>query len=316
MGNAEVMVDESNKSVEPVETPAVETPAAVEPKPVSKMSKEELDTFLNGEPVDNSTDVVDKVEEDDEPAKVETPPKEEDEITDDPDKSDTVTRKELEALMAENKKLLKKAENQDKFFDRVGTEVGLLRKMTPEEDKVELDRIRDIYIDDPIAGQEEYAKYKKGQESATTVSREIETNKRIESNQTGFETLVPDFETNRGENIEGMVALMTEDGAPAASIEAFKEQPYLMDNATLYNLHLRNVAGKTIKEQDAKITELETQIEELKKRPDELLSNIQNASRNNTLTGKSAGAVPANSATVAKPISKMSKEELDKMLGR
>ena len=313
MAGAETIVDDSEKSVEPAETPAIETPAVVETKPASKMSNEDLDTILNGEPVDNSSNIVDTAKADD-LAKKETPPEGEDEITGDTDESDTITSEDIKALMAENKRLLKKTENQDKFFDRVGTEVGLLRKMTPEEDKVELERIRDLYIDDPVEGHKAMEEYKTNQERTTTVNREIEVNQRIETNKTGIESLIPDFEANQSEIVEELAALMTEDGAPAAAVEAFKEQPFLMDQATLYNLHLRNTVGKESKEKDAKITELEAQIEELKKKPGELLNNIEKASKNQTLTGKSAGAVPANSATVTKPTSKMSNEELDKVL--
>ena len=314
MGDTETVVtDDSNKSVEPVETPAVETPAAVETKPANKMSNEELDTILNGEPEDNSSTIVDKAEEDD-AAKKETSAKEDDKTTDDPDKSDILSSEDVAKLVAENKRLLKKSENQDKFFDRVGTEVGLLRKKTPEEDKVELERIRDLYIDDPVAGHKAMVDFNANQEKAETVGREVEVNQRIETNKTGIESLIPDFEANQSEIVEELAALMTEDGAPAASVEAFKEQPFLMDQATLYNLHLRNTVGKESKGKDAKIAELETQIEELKKKPGELLSNIEKASKNQTLTGKSAGAVSANSATVTKPTSKMSNAELDKVL--
>lgn len=311
---AETMVDDSEKSVEPVETPAAgtETPAAVVTKPASKMSNEELDTFLSGEPADSSSNIVEPVEED--PAKKETPGEVEDEITDDTDESDTITSEDIKALMAENKRLLKKTENQDKFFDRVGTEVGLLRKKTPEEDKVELERIRDLYIDDPVAGHKAMVDFNANQEKAETVGREVEVNRRIETNKTGIESLIPEFEANQSEIVEELAGLMTEDGAPAAAVEAFKEQPFLMDQATLYNLHLRNTVGKESKKKDVEIADLKTQIEELKKRPGELLSNIEKASKNQTLTGKSAGAVPANSATVTKSVNKMSNAELDKML--
>ncbi len=311
---SEEMIEE-NSSVGQEETPAagMETPAAVETKPANKMSSEELDTLLNGEPEDNSTNIVDKAEEDD-PAKKETPAKEEIDSDDEPGEPETLTADDIKALVAENKRLLKKSENQDKYIDRVGTEVGLLRKKTPEEDKVELERIRDIYIDDPIAGQEAYAEYKANQDKAETVGREVEVNRRIETNKTGIESLIPEFEENQSEIVEELAALMTEDGAPATAVAAFKEQPFLMDQATLYNLHLRNAAGKESKGKDARITELETQIEELKKRPGELLSNIEKASKNQTLTGKSAGAVPANSATVTKTAQKMSNAELDKIL--
>ena len=313
MGEAETIVDDSEKSVEPAETPAVETPAVVETKPASKMSKEDLDTILNGEPVDNSSNIADAAEADD-LAKKETPAEEEGEDTSDTDDSDTITSEDIKALMAENKRLLKKTENQDKFFDRVGTEVGLLRKMTPEEDKVELERIRDLYIDDPVEGHKAMEEYKTNQERTTTVNREIEVNQRIEKNKTGIESLIPEFEENQSEIVEELAALMAEDGAPTAAVEAFKQQPFVMDQATLYNLHLRNTIGKESKEKDAKITELETQIEELKKRPGELLSNIEKASKNQTITGKSAGAVPTNSATVPKATKNMSNAELDKII--
>lgn len=309
---AETMVDDSEKSVGPVETPAEAIPASVETKPASKKSYEELDTLLNKEPTDSSSNIVEPAEED--PAKVETPGEVKDEITVDTDESDTITSEDIKALMAENKRLLKKSENQDKFFDRVGTEVGLLRKKTPEEDKVELERIRDLYIDDPVAGHKAMVDFNANQEKAETVGREVEVNRRIETNKTGIESLIPEFEANQSEIVEELAGLMTEDGAPAAAVEAFKEQPFLMDQATLYNLHLRNTAGKESKEKDIEIADLKTQIEELKKRPGELLSNIEKASKNQTLTGKSAGAVPANSATVTKPVSKRSNTELDKLI--
>ena len=313
MADPEIIVDDSEKLVEPGETPAVETPAAVETKPASKMSNEELETLLNKEPADTSTNIVEKGEEE-ESAKKEALAKGKIDPNDEPGDTETLTADDIKALVAENKRLLKKAENQDKYIDRVGTEVGLLRKKTPEEDKVELERIRDIYIDDPIAGQEAYAEYKANQDKAETVGREVEVNRRIETNKTGIESLIPEFETNQSEIVEELAALMTEDGAPAAAVAAFKEQPFLMDQATMYNLHLRNTIGKESKEKDAKITELETQIEELKKKPGELLSNIEKASKNQTLTGKSAGAVPANSATITKPVSKRTNEELDKLI--
>ena len=186
--------------------------------------------------------------------------------------------------------------------------------MTPEEDKVELEKIRDLYIDDPVEGHKAMEDYRANQERSTTVNREVEVNQRIEKNKTGIESLIPDFEANQSETVEELAALMVEDGAPAAAVEAFKQEPFLMDQATLYNLHLRNTIGKESKEKDAKITELETQIEELKKRPGELLSNIEKASKNQTITGKSAGAVQTNSATVTKPTKNLSNAELDEII--
>jgi len=319
---AEEMVEEGG-SVEEVKTPAAAISAESEDTVIEKanprkMSREDLDTFLGKGPEGISTDLTEEVEgsETGEESTEEETSTENNEVTDDTDESDTVTSEDIKALMAENKRLLKKTENQDKFFDRVGTEVGLLRKKTPEEDKVELERIRDLYIDDPVAGHKAMVDFNASQEKAETVGREVEVNRRIEVNKTGIESLIPDFETNQSEIVEEIAGLMTEDGAPAAAVAAFKEQPFLMDQATLYNLHLRNTIGKESKEKDAKITELETQIEELKKRPGELLSNIEKASKNQTLTGKSAGAVPANSTTVQKKPAKMSRAELKKIINK
>ena len=300
---------EKEESAKPFEAPIEEeVPEADDLKPHA-MTGEALDTFLAGEPVEVPPTPEGEIEKEEDP-----PPEIEGKVTDDTDDSDTISRDELDELMAENKRLLKKAENQDKFFDRMGTEVGILRKNTPEEEKAELERIRDIYYEDPIAGHRAMEEYHAKQNESATAQNEYQASQMVDANRESLTTIIPDFTKNQDEIVNELAVIMAEDNADSRAIDAFKKEPFMMDQSTLYNLYHRNIANKSIKVKDAKITELETQIEELKKRPGELLGKIEKASKTQTMTGKSAGAVPANSATVAKPASKMSKEELDKAL--
>lgn len=302
---------DKNKAEPKNETPDAEGEGKTEvtPEP-SSMTMDELDD-QSGEDEPNAEGEGEKKEEEEKKEGGEEDPKgEKDEGEGDPEK-DTITREEFDTLKTENARLLKKAVNQDKFFDRVGTEVGLLRKRTPEEDIAELDRIRDIYADDPIEGRKAHDEYLANQTRAEEVDREVSVNQMVEANREGIAISIPDFETNQSETIGELATIMAADGAPPEAVEKFKAQPYLMDQATLFNLHQRNVAVKANTAKDTEIEGLKAEIEELKKKPDQMLSRIEQASKGKTMTGKSGGAAKDTKMYNLKPASEMTMEELE-----
>lgn len=280
----------------------------------SKMSREQLQEVLYSAPEEVVEEVTEEVEETEEQEESEETVEETNEVVEEPEEETPDDNKNT--LEAENKelrekyeRLLKKAENQDKFFDRVGTEVGLLRKRTPEQEREELEKIRDAYIEDPVEGHRLMQEYQDKQNKAKDLEKEYEANQMIERNRESISKLLPEF---KEDSIEELSKLMAEDGAPEEALRAFKAQPYLMDQATLYNLYKRNDLTREVTTLKEQLEAKEKEIEALKKKPDELLDNIEKASKVKTLTNSASG----NKNTQApdeKSVHRMSREELKKL---
>lgn len=302
---------------EEAEAGELETLAEVEHPDPTDMTQEELDSFLSGEepakpePIDGGEE-GEGGEEEGGGGEAPAAGAEGGEEEDDPkDKGGTETSPEMQKLLDKIENLEKKTANQDKFFDRMGTEVGLLRKKTPDEDLEALQKIRDAYAEDPVEGHRQMEEYKANQNKSESLQNEYAANRSAETNREALSERLPDME--KAEVVSELADMMAEDGAPAQAVEVFKKNPFLMDQATLYNLYQRRSLSK--ENTDLK-TQLETQkkeIAELKGKPEKLLEKLEKASKGKQLPKGSAGSKKA-AATVEKKTANLTGEELDALL--
>lgn len=282
------------------------------------MSQEELDNFLSGEePAESES--TDKGEEGDkggeegedaggEAAGEEKKEGEEESLE---DKGDTETSPEMKKLIDEIEVLKKKTANQDKFFDRMGTEVGLLRKKTPEEDLEALQKIRDAYAEDPVEGHRQMEEYKANQKESESLQHEYAANRSAETNREALSKRLPDME--KAEVVNELADMMAEDGAPAMAVEAFKTNPFLMDQATLYNLYQRRSLSKENVDLKTQLEAKEKEIAELKGKPEKMLKQLEKVSKGKQLPKGSAGSKKAAAKTEKKTVN-LTGEELDAVL--
>lgn len=290
----------------------LEAPAEEEIKAPKDMTEEELENFLSGEEPAESESTVEGEEEEEETPPKEEPPAEEEEEEGDPE-GDTKVSPETAELLAKIEALEKKTANQDKFFDRMGTEVGLLRKKTPEEDRAELEKIRDAYIEDPVEGHRLMEEFRSKQEHTTSLQNEYSANRTAEANREALSTRLPDME--KAEVIEELAAMMVEDGAPPQAVEVFKANPFYLDQATLFNLYQRRSLSKENVDLKTQLEAKDKEIAELKGKPGKLLEGIEKASGKSTLAGKPSGAAPAKTEKkVEKKTANLTGEELDALL--
>lgn len=215
---------------------------------------------------------------------------------------------EVSRVKAENEKLLNAVKNQDKLLAKLGTELGLLRKKTPEEENAEIETIRDAYLVDPINGDRlltAYKEQKKKEESVAAQHQFLQTAKEVREE---IIKDIPAFE----ENLAGIAELIKEDGADESTVNAFRQSPYIFGREVLINLAKRNEAIKKLKSAEGEIAKLKEENEEWKKRPDEMLKKIEKAAGTSVLSAKSGGAGHGMSEGKSKTTLTMSREELQK----
>ena len=121
-----------------METPEVQE--VVQETPVTAMTYEQLETVHHGQPeVQESAPVEEPV-----PASEPTEVAPTEEIPAEAAQPETISKGEYEKLKADFEKERVRRENQDKMLARLGTELGMLRKATPEEEALKLQEIRDL----------------------------------------------------------------------------------------------------------------------------------------------------------------------------
>ena len=293
----------------------LDTLAEVEHRDPTDMTQEELDNFLSGETPAESESTDEGGEEGDEEEGGEDDPAagaEGGEEEEDPkDKGGTETSPEIKKLLDEIEALKKKTANQDKFFDRMGTEVGLLRKKTPEEDLEKIQEIRDAYAEDPVEGHRLMEEYKANQVKSESLQNEYAANRSAETNREALSERLPDME--KAEVVNELATMMAEDGAPAQAVEVFKQNPFLMDQATLYNLYQRRSLSKENVDLKTQLEVKEKEIAELKGKPEKMLEKLEKASRGKQLPRGSAGSKKA-AAKTEKKTANLTGEELDALL--
>ncbi len=307
-------------ATEELETPGneeeageLETLAEVEHPDPTDMTEEQLDNFLSGEE-SAELESTDKGEEGEEKGGDEKPPEEkqpEGEEGEEKPEGDTKPSPEIEKLLTEIEALKKKTANQDKFFDRMGTEVGLLRKKTPEEDLEKIQEIRDAYAEDPVEGHRLMEEYKANQVKSESLQNEYAANRSAETNREALSERLPDME--KAETVNELADMMAEDGAPAQAVEVFKKNPFLMDQATLYNLYQRRSLSKENTDLKTQLEAKEKEISELKGKPEKLLEKLEKASKGKQMPKGSAGSKKA-AAKVETKITNLTGEDLDAYL--
>lgn len=281
----------------------LETLAEEEIKDPKDMTQEELENFLSGEdPIESES--TDEGEEEEEAG-------EEGEEEDPEGKGETETSPEMQKLLEEIETLKKKTANQDKFFDRMGTEVGLLRKKTPEEDREQIEKIRDAYIEDPVEGHRLMEEYNAKQAQSSKLQNEYAANRTAEANREALSPKLPDME--KAEVVNELATMMTEDGAPAGAVDVFKSNPFLMDQATLYNLYQRRSLSKENVDLKTQLEAKNKEIAELKGKPEKMLANLEKASKGKQMPKGSAGSKKA-AGKVEKKTTNLTGEELDALL--
>ncbi len=291
MPDEKIVVVEENKEPEIQETPVT-------------LSREQLDLALSQE----EDEIEEKPKEKAKQVKSEKKEKEAEVKTETEVKVETpVVDPKMQELVAENEKLKGRVANQDTMIARFGTEIGLLRKKTPEQEREKLDEIRNLYLEDPIKGQEAYQAYKDKLANSEREAQEIQATAVIERNKTVTAKLIPEFEKSLAEISE----LLSADGLPKDVVDNFQKNPYAFDPDVLISLQKRNKAYRENLSLKTEIEKLKTENEELKKKPGALLKKIEKAANSRPMTADTGGA-EKEEAIPSKPFHLWTRDELNR----
>ena len=285
---------------------------------VGSMSREELSAVARGEKVEETSEADEKAagtegEEKNEEGLDEGAEGDESSEGDGHKEEGEEEGNDNAELLARIEKQNERLEQQSKLLDKFGTEVGLLRKTSPEEEKARLDEIREAYLEDPIEGDRLLQAYREEQKATETQSRNDELAGIFDSNRSVVTSSVKDFEENLDSNVSEIAEIMKADGASAETLEAFKENPYVIEGSTLFALHKRNQVAKELVSVKEQLAESEKIIAELKKKPGAVLDSIEKASRTKPLTGKDGSKSSGGAEQSTKPVTNLSRAELKKI---
>ena len=274
----------------------------IQDKPTHQMSNEQLNSIINGEEPGTTEEAVEtEVTETEETQELqEETAKSAETEPEVPEKAEVEETGELTLLR-------KQIENQEKFLARMGTELGLLRKKNPEEEVERLQQLRDLQFEDPIAFQEEYAKYKAEKEEAQNREAQETMQQNVENNKQNVRHIVPDFDNY----IPEIAEILLKDGYKTDEVETFKKNPYLTNSDFLFTLQKRAATQKENNALRTELDELKAKYGELEKKPEALLEKIENASRR-PVTGKTGGARATDTLSNA-PVHRLSIDEVRKI---
>lgn len=153
--------------------------------------------------------------------------------------------------------------------------------------------------------------YNAKQEQSTNLQNEYAANRSAETNREALSERLPDME--KAETVNELADIMAEDGAPAQAVEVFKKNPFLMDQATLYNLYQRRSLSKENVDLKTQLEAKEKEIAELKGKPEKMLKQLEKVSKGKQLPKGSAGSKKA-AAKTEKKTANLTGEELDALL--
>lgn len=289
-----------------------DTSAEVEVQDTREMSREQLRELASGGHETVSDDVSEESEGEEENtqesseegAEDSSPPEGDDQKEEEPKDND------YEATIAS---LQERIEQQSKLLDKFGTEVGLLRKQSPEDEKAKLEAIRDLYLDDPVEGHKAMMAHFREQEKIEKQGREEEFKNIIAENRNIITSSIKDFEKNLDGNVSEIAELMKEDGADSTTINAFKENPYVIDGSVLFALHKRNEVVRENKALKDQLAEKEKEVETLKKKPGQVLDSIEKATSIKPLSGRSGSTSAMGKNNNPVKVTQLSREDLKRI---
>jgi len=292
-----------------VEEKEVTTEEVTEEKQPFQMTEEELAKATSGETQETtSAETTDK--EDTQTVEKET--KETKDTKETKETMETETDKGDTKIVSieEFEKLQRKAEKNDKLLAKLGTELGMFRKASPEEEVEELQKIRDAYVQDPLKGMQLYDEYK---ERKVAEYREAQK-QQVEELETNTRELIENVAPGFVDQMEEIAGLLKEDGYSDEVIKSFKANPYLYGADTLFQIHKRVGLQKDMAELKEENEKLKKENEELKTKPSKLLSEIEKETNRKKVTSKKGDETAAHADVPDKPAFLMTKEELAKNL--
>jgi DNA repair exonuclease SbcCD ATPase subunit len=212
----------------------------------------------------------------------------------------------INGLNSEIERLKKRTENQQKFFDRIGTEVGLLRKQLPEEEKKELEAVRDAFSEDPIKGMAAYKEYEAKTKERENLINKVQVNEQSSKVRDNLISLAKDFDTK----IDEIADLLKEDGASVETIRQYKENPYVYGEEINLNLYKRTLSKSELKKIALENDTLKKENEALKKKSGEIFENIEKASNSTPISSKATSPSISDVNILKKDPWSMSRAEL------
>jgi hypothetical protein len=219
---------------------------------------------------------------DGEQAKAEEEPPVEGEPAPDP----KVLAEKVKELEERYEKQVKSNQDKEAFIQRQANELGELRrireKLIARKQQLEGQNWQDRFIADPQG----YHRDLNEQWQVTQNLREIEAREQEqqihamrEVNAQQIRRFAPDFENT----IEDICKAALDAGEDPRSVQAFRQDPYSMHPAVGL-LYYKEASYKR------QIADLQTKLQELAAKPKEMLSRVEQASRQRPLAAKSGGA--------------------------
>lgn len=203
---------------------------------------------------------------------------------------------------------------QTMFAQQRSTEIGELRKQIREVTNQLAHGLQDEFIENPEKAVDKKLQIKANENMLSQLDQEEQEIQRREATAKIVAShLRPDeYDT------EAIAASLERDGASPQFIQSFLADPYSKgDGVTLVQLAKRASAEKALVNVVRYAKQLELKIQELGKKPNEVLKNIQQATRIKPLTAASGGTSRSSYQTSISDINqltKMSSAELEELL--
>lgn len=233
------------------------------------------------------------------------------------------TQEEIQAILAENSRLKQEGNQKELFIQRRNTEFGELRKQLSER-RTQIAQLRDQlangledrFAESPVQASNDRDQIKALNDQLEVLDRQEERASRITENQTQFMQHVGTDNVT----VDEVAEVLRSDGVPEQFINQFKSNPWEFTNSeALVQMGRRAIDRKQFVQADSDrrtlanyVISLEKQIEDLKKRPGQVMQNVQRH------LNSSPVVTSASSSSARRPIdldpTKMTTAEIDAAL--
>lgn len=193
----------------------------------------------------------------------------------------------------EYEKLLKQLEHAKMLRGRHSQELGELRKQLREANARLQENLKDVYDDDPVEGTNRLLKIQENERRIKELDEQDSDAERVIRNQQIFFNFVRPEETN----VEEMAETLERVGIPQPFIQQFKADPFRAANPeSLVFIAKLAQAEKLILRAANHIKQQQSEIETLRKKPEQVLTKVQQAMKQKPQITGSAGSSSAKEA--------------------
>lgn len=276
-------MENNNETTESRTTPEID-----ENSDLSTVSDEDLDAALAASQIEEESFSEEEDQEDQDGEEKSDSSELDPDNTKESEESKTAekTRKDSEAQEdpSENEKLKRELAQQQEFINRQKNEIGKARKEARDaKEKLEQHKARiaeairngdldsNTLVDLKLKEKELDSKIEAVDEDIAELDYQDEA---LDQRENAKQYLAQKIDPKHW-NVNGMVAVLKNDGATDEEVSQFVRDPYAIDPTWTYQLHRRTVAEAAAIQLHAYVQKLQKEIDELKSKPDNGLKTLE-----------------------------------------